>query len=118
MHNPRNQKLRLICGSLILTQIFIALPWVIVQFIAWGLIEKLMFKLENYGEWIVFIIAIPWIALTVALIFIGRKIGPKVLSRFYTRDEMHEILAGPFAPRPLNPRKKTSINRELEYLYK
>jgi hypothetical protein len=114
----KNQKWRLMLGSLILTQLFIGIPLVIFQFIGLEFLENLLSRLANYGVWIILVLAIPWIALSVALIFLGRKIGPIVISRFYTREEMYEILAGPLSPRPLQPRRENSINRQLEYLYK
>lgn len=118
MNSPKDQKKRLMWGSFILANVFIGIPFVIVQIIGLDLLAKFMPRLANYGEWIVFVIVIPWIVLTNVLIRLGRKIGPIVMRRFYTRDEMYEILAGPLAPRPLKPRKETSLNHELEYLYK
>ena len=118
MSNRKDQKWRLMGGSLILTQVFVCIPLVVFQFIGLTILGNLLSRFANYGEWIILVLAIPWIALSMALIFLGRKIGPIVISRFYTREEMYEILAGALAPRPLSPRREKSIQRELDYLYK
>ena len=78
-------------------------------------LAKFMPGLANYGAWIIVAIAIPWLLFSYAVRRFGRKIGPRAMYRFYTREEMYKILAGDF---PLNAQREKSIQQELEYLYK
>ena len=117
MHNSKHQKGKLMWGSFLLCQ-FIGIPLIVLQLIGLEALVKFMPEIAQNKEWILLVIVIPWLVLTRTTIVLGRKMGPLVMRRFYTREEMYEILAGPLGPRPLTPRREISINRQLEYLYK
>lgn len=118
MSNSKHQKGKLLWGSFLLCNLFIGIPLIVLQLIGLEALVKFMPGIAKYNEWILLIIIIPWLALTRITIVLGRKMGPLIMRRFYTREEMYEILAGPLGPRPLNARRENSINRQLEYLYK
>ena len=118
MNAAKHQKGKLLWGSFLLCNVFIAIPLIVLQLIGLDALVKFMPGIAKYNEWVLVVILIPWLALTRAIIALGRKTGPMVLRRFYTREEMYEILAGPLGSRPLNDRRENSINRQLEYLYK
>jgi len=63
------------------------------------------------------LIAAIWVFLLFYLLHLGFEIGLRIIKRFYTREEMFEIIAGPLRSKPLSSRRIKYISRKLNRLY-
>ena len=98
--------------------LFGTIPLIVVNFICLEILEELALAPGTYFSQRMDLFSAVWMATSVAMVFWGPKIGMRVMRRFYTREEMYEILAGPLRLKPLRPRQGKSLDRKLDRLYR